>query len=70
MARQPIEQGWLQRAERNKIGNAAPKVRQRMSGARPPADYQSVGQHGGVHRANTRGADTIKIDTFILKETI
>jgi hypothetical protein len=41
-----------------------------MSGARTTADCQPIGQHGGVHRANTCGTDTIKVDTIILKETI
>jgi hypothetical protein len=41
-----------------------------MSGARTTADCQPIGQHGGVHRANTRGADTIEVDTIVLEETI
>jgi hypothetical protein len=41
-----------------------------MSGARATADCQPVGHHGGVHRANARGADAVEVDTFVLKETI
>jgi hypothetical protein len=41
-----------------------------MSGTRATADCQPVSQRGGVHRANTRGADTIEVDTIVLEETI
>lgn len=41
-----------------------------MSCARAPADCKPVSQYRGVHRASTRGADAVEVDTLVFKEPI
>ena len=75
-----VSSDWLPVNRSNGVGcrglsEARLAMRRQMSasacrGARATADCQPVSQHGGVHRANARGADPIEVDTFVLKETI